>query len=140
MAAKRIVAGVDGSPASIKALQWAIGQAEATGASVTAVYAWEVPSSWGTVVSVMPGEHLVEMAEEKLAEAISEATVGGTDVAIEPKVAQGHPARILLEESKDAELLVMGNRGHGGFVGALLGSVTQHCIHHATCPVLVTRD
>lgn len=47
--------------------------------------------------------------------------------------------RALLDASAGAELLVVGNRGHGGFVGALLGSVSQHCLHQATCPVVVVR-
>jgi nucleotide-binding universal stress UspA family protein len=53
---------------------------------------------------------------------------------------QGHPAQVLLDASARAELLVIGSRGHGGFVEALLGSVGQHCVHHATCPVVVIRD
>jgi nucleotide-binding universal stress UspA family protein len=55
-------------------------------------------------------------------------------------VVQGHPAQVLLDASAGAELLVIGSRGHGGFVGAMLGSVGQHCVHHATCPVVIIRD
>jgi nucleotide-binding universal stress UspA family protein len=55
-------------------------------------------------------------------------------------VMEGHPAGVLLGASVGAELLVAGNRGHGGFVEALLGSVSQHCVQHATCPVVVIRD
>ncbi|MEU3985934.1 universal stress protein [Streptomyces sp. NPDC026672] len=56
-----------------------------------------------------------------------------------PQVVEGHPAAALTEAAKDAELLVVGSRGHGAFTGMLLGSVSHHCVHHATCPVLVVR-
>jgi nucleotide-binding universal stress UspA family protein len=55
-------------------------------------------------------------------------------------VRQGNAAQVLLDDAKGAELLVVGSRGHGGFTEALLGSVGQHCVHHATCPVVVIRD
>lgn len=135
----RIVVGVDGSPSSIRALEWALDQAELTGATVRAIYAWEPPGNWGAKVPVYPGSDMVEEAEAKLAQSIEEATTGRTAVEVSQQVAKGHPAKILIEAAKDADLLVMGNRGHGGFAGALLGSVTQHCIHHAACPVTVVR-
>ncbi len=61
-------------------------------------------------------------------------------VEIGHKVVEGSPAQVLLDDSADAELLVVGGRGHGSFVDALLGSVGQHCVHHAKCPVAVIRD
>jgi nucleotide-binding universal stress UspA family protein len=60
--------------------------------------------------------------------------------AYAPQVTEGHPARILLDASGGADLLVAGSRGHGGFAEALLGSVSQHCVQHASCPVVVIRD
>ncbi|MCH7232863.1 universal stress protein [Glycomyces sp. L485] len=138
----RIVVGVDGSPSSIRALEWALDQAELTGASVQAVYAWELPSTWGAKVPVYPGSEIAEeteVAEAKLAQAIGEATTGRKQVEVSQRVARGHPAEVLIEAAKAADLMVMGNRGHGGFTGALLGSVTQHCVHHAVCPVVVVR-
>ena len=54
-------------------------------------------------------------------------------------VIQGNAAQVLLDVARDADLLVVGSRGHGGFTGALLGSVSQHCVHHAPCPVVVVR-
>ena len=61
-------------------------------------------------------------------------------MTITQKVVEGNAARVLLDASAGADLLVVGSRGHGGFVEALLGSVGQHCVHHATCPVVVIRD
>ena len=133
----RIVVGVDGSPSSIKALQWALGQAEATGATIEAVHSWDVPVNYGAVAVMMPSEEFVRGARAALDEAIEEATGGESVVPIERLVVEGHAAGVLLERSEGAELVVMGTRGHGGFVGALLGSVTQHVIHHASCPVVV---
>lgn len=59
---------------------------------------------------------------------------------MEPRVVHGHPAWVLLAAAEHADLLVVGNRGHGGFTEALLGSVGQYCVHRAKCPVVVVRD
>lgn len=75
-----------------------------------------------------------------LEEAIAGAGALPPGVKIQPTVRQGNAAQVLLEDAKGAELLVVGSRGHGGFTEALLGSVGQHCVHHATCPVVVIRD
>ena len=135
----RIVVGVDGSPSSIEALRWALHQAEATGARVLAVQAWEVPYMYGVGAVVLPGDQFATAAEGQLQEAIEKARASGPDVPIDSLTVSGHPARVLIEHSKDAALLVVGSRGHGGFVGMLIGSVSQYCIQHATCPVVVTR-
>lgn len=60
-------------------------------------------------------------------------------MAVRTQVAEGNPARVLLSAAAGADLLVVGSRGHGGFTEALLGSVGQHCAHHARCPVVVIR-
>jgi nucleotide-binding universal stress UspA family protein len=73
-------------------------------------------------------------------EAMAELPESGRQVEIRPKVAEGNAAQVLLDASDGADLLVVGSRGHGGFAEALLGSVSQHCVHHATCPVVVIRD
>jgi nucleotide-binding universal stress UspA family protein len=54
-------------------------------------------------------------------------------------VEEGHPAQVLVEAARGADLLIVGSRGHGEFAAALMGSVSQHCVHHAPCPVLVIR-
>jgi nucleotide-binding universal stress UspA family protein len=55
-------------------------------------------------------------------------------------VVNGHPAQALIDAANGADLLVVGSRGHGTFAEALLGSVSQHCVHHAPCPVLIVRS
>jgi nucleotide-binding universal stress UspA family protein len=140
----RIVAGVDGSPSSASALRWAIGQAGLTGASVDAVIAWHYPAAaasggYGMAAgSAGPGD-FQEIAEKVVADAISAAPGSAGHVRVRARVAEGNAARVLLDAADGAELLVVGSRGHGGFTEALLGSVSQHCVQHASCPVVVIR-
>ena len=139
----RIVVGVDGSQAANAALRWALRQAELTGDSVEAVNVWQFPivgASFGwSGVAVTEGMDLRALAEKTLTHAIDEATTHGPAITIEPRVIEGYPASVLVEESADADLLVVGSRGHGTFAEALLGSVSQHCSHHARCPVVIVR-
>ena len=139
----RIVAGVDGSPSSISALRWAIGQAELTGATVDAMIAWRYPVSAGGYGWAPTGMGTAfdfkEDAEKILANAIGAACDPGSGVPVRARVVEGNAAQVLLEASDGADLLVVGSRGHGGFAEALLGSVSQHCVHHAHCPVVVIR-
>lgn len=143
-AAGRIVVGVDGSPSSRKALRWALRQGELTGSCVEAVMAWHYPAMAGgygwAPVSAMDATDFQEVAAKELAKVLSEETDPASDVRITTSVVEGMPAQVLLDVAKGADLLVIGSRGHGGFAGALLGSVSQHCVHHARCPVLIIRD
>lgn len=136
----RIVVGVDGSVPSKAALAWAVRQARLTGASVEAVIAWETPASYGYPMPAAPAVSYEELAADVARTAIAGLSGRGDAVNITPKVIEGNAAQVLLDVSKGADLLVVGSRGHGGFVEALLGSVGQHCVHHATCPVVVIRD
>jgi nucleotide-binding universal stress UspA family protein len=136
----RIVVGVDGSEPSRAALAWAVRQARLTGATVDAVIAWEFPVNYGYPVPVAPGVDFGELAREVVSLAVADVSGMDEQVTITPKVVEGNAARVLLDASAGADLLVVGSRGHGGFVEALLGSVGQHCVHHATCPVVVIRD
>lgn len=139
---RRIVVGVDGSPSSRRALGWATKQARLVGATVVAVTAWEDPAMYGFAYGCAPvafeGDNLAITAAKVLAESVTEVA-GEQDQALEvrPRVMQGHPAQVLLEAARGAQLLVVGNRGHGPVVGMLLGSVSQHCVQHAPCPVVV---
>jgi nucleotide-binding universal stress UspA family protein len=136
---RRIVVGVDGSASSKAALAWAAQQAHLTGAVVEAVTAWEFPAAYGYPVPVLDTD-LEELATKTVEEAIAEVMAGANAVPIRYKVVEGNAARALIGESDGADLLVVGSRGHGGFVEALLGSTGQHAVHHATCPVVVIRD
>ncbi len=137
----RIVAGVDGSGPSKAALAWAIRQGRLTGATVEAVIAWEFPVNYGTPAPLMPPRtDFEEVASEVVTLAIADVSSPDERVTIRRKVVEGNAAQVLLDASAGADLLVVGSRGHGGFVEALLGSVGQHCVHHATCPVVVIRN
>jgi nucleotide-binding universal stress UspA family protein len=74
-----------------------------------------------------------------LREAVEQVRSDHPTVTVETAVIQGPPARVLVDLSADADLLVIGSRGRGGFSGLLLGSVSQQCVHHAHCPVTVVR-
>lgn len=134
----RIVVGVDGSDPAKAALRWAIDQADLTDARVDAVIAWEYPLfSVGRVL--LPPEDPESIAGRVLAEAVDEALGPGREVEVRQRVIGGHPAQILIHVAQGALLLVVGSRGFGTFAAALLGSVAQHCVQHAPCPVVVVR-
>ncbi|MBO3731546.1 universal stress protein [Glycomyces niveus] len=137
-----VIVGVDGSPSSRRALRWAVEQAGATGKRVVAVQAWQVPAAFGTGAMVMPGVDWGEEARTALESTIASAVGKDSRARIEQRVVEGHPASALLAQIEDAsaDLLVVGSRGHGGFVGTLLGSVSLHVVAHARCPVVVVHD
>lgn len=134
----RIVVGVDGSQQSRRALVWAARVAQATGAAIDAVIAWHYPVSYGW--SYTAGEWNPENDARKcLEEAIDAVFVDGRPPRLNVEVREGLPAKVLLDASRHATLLVVGSRGHGGFAGLLLGSVSASCAEHAACPVLVVH-
>lgn len=137
-----IVVGVDGSEHSKHALRWALEEARLRSASLRAVHAWLMPPyngyGFGVTPMIEPGV-LSEAAGELLDKAVDEVVGKATDVQVERKVVEGLAAQTLVEESEGADLLVVGSRGHGGFAGLLLGSVSQQCAHHAPCPVVIVR-
>jgi nucleotide-binding universal stress UspA family protein len=139
----RIVVGVDGSKSSKQALAWAIQQAELTGATVEAVIAWRYPiafagAPYAPIGSLMDTD-FAGTAERVLSAAVSETTDPSGPVKVSSTVREGNAPQILIEAADGADLLVVGSRGHGGFTEALLGSVSQHCVHHARCPVVIIR-
>ncbi|HUB42563.1 MAG TPA: universal stress protein [Streptosporangiaceae bacterium] len=135
----RIVVGVDGSAPSKAALTWAISQAKLTGAVVEAVIAWETPAFVGHP-NLMPDTDWEGLATRVLSDAVADVAGTAQPAGVKNKIMKGNAAQVLVEESAGADLLVVGNRGFGGFAEALLGSTGQHCVHHATCPVVVIRD
>jgi nucleotide-binding universal stress UspA family protein len=136
---RRIVVGVDGSPSSMAALRWAILHAELTGCEVEAVTAWRLPSRYGFAAVTDRATDFDGDARKILADALNEVSSVEPDVIIRSSVVEGHPAEVLMRAARGADMLVVGSRGHGGFAGALLGSVSQYCVHHAACPVLILR-
>ncbi|MEV5753977.1 universal stress protein [Actinoallomurus sp. NPDC052308] len=135
----RIVVGVDGSEPSRAALRWALRQARLTGAAVDAVIGWEVPTSFGWDMAVVGADDIKAAAAKTLEATIEQEAGQRPEVPVDARVMEGNAARVLLDAAEGADLIVVGNRGHGGFTGALLGSVSQHCVHHAKCPVVVIR-
>jgi nucleotide-binding universal stress UspA family protein len=137
---KEIVVGVDGSPSSKLALRWAVRQAQLTGSPIKAVTAWEYPTTafgWG--LSLPADYDPAAEARRALDAAIEEALGTSPPVEIRRQVVEGQPALALVEASEHASLVVVGSRGHGAFVGMLIGSVSEHCVTNAQCPVVVIR-
>ncbi|MGA0010820.1 MAG: universal stress protein [Candidatus Nanopelagicales bacterium] len=140
-AASTIVVGIDGSPLSLAALDFAFEMADRRGWSVRAVHAWEVPAY--DVIAAPSGPPPFDVEEFEAAEqrAFAESLAGQRErhptVTVEEVVTKGQSARAILEASKDAALIALGTRGRGEFLGALLGSVSQGVLHRAKVPVAV---
>ena len=124
---KTILVGIDGSQASRSALRWAADQAERNQCEIVALNAW-------TRTLILGGA-----ATSVLLQSIVEELGENPPVTVQPVVKEGNPARILIDMSADADLLVVGTRGHGGCAGLLLGSVSQHVAAYARCTVVVVR-
>ena len=140
MTDKRIVVGVDGSPSSIDALRWAARVGGALGIEIAAVTAWDYPLILSTTGTAGLDWRPDTDAEKALDAAVTSAYGATRPEGLVTLLRRGHPARVLLDASDNAEMLVVGSRGHGGFVGLLLGSVSAHCAELATCPVVVLHD
>jgi nucleotide-binding universal stress UspA family protein len=137
----KIVVGVDGSPPSVAALRWAVRRAALTGGTVDAVIAWESPivaGSFGWITAPFDDVDYAGLAAKALSAAVAEVSPPPS-VTVHETVTAGNAAQVLLDAAKDADLLVVGNRGHGRFADALVGSVSVRCLHHATCPVVIVR-
>jgi nucleotide-binding universal stress UspA family protein len=136
--ASRILVGVDGSVSSIGALRGAAKIAGALGAPIEAITTWEFPILIG---EYYPADWSPEEDAKNIRDsAIAEAFPRGCPVVLTRTSVQGSAARVLIEQSTDAYMLVLGSRGHGGFAGLLLGSVSAACAAHAHCPVLIMHD
>ena len=136
---RRIVVGVDGSEQSKLALRWAAYLAEPCGATIEAVMAWEYPMSYGFSSGTVVNWDMEADYDKGLSSAIDEAFGAERPFGLRMTVREGNAARVLLDAAEGATMLVVGSRGHGGFTGVLLGSVSSYCTDHATCPVVVIR-
>jgi nucleotide-binding universal stress UspA family protein len=130
-----VVVGYDGSPSAGSALDRSISMARALGVPLRIISTWQYPTSYG-------GYPLSGWTPEEDARVVIDAAVAvrfGSDIPtwLSSETVEGGAARALIRESRDAQMLVVGSRGHGGFLGLLLGSVSSACAEHASCPVLV---
>lgn len=145
-----VVVGVDGSLGATEALRWALAEARLRKAPLRIVHAWTLgylgvtgssggirrygPESLGVDVTIL------RRTAQAVLEHASDPIVGEVrDVEIERQVVEGGAAEALVDSVSSADLLVVGSRGHGRLAGALLGSVSQQCVHHAPCPVVVVH-
>jgi nucleotide-binding universal stress UspA family protein len=150
-ASPAVVVGVDGSAGSNEALRWALAEARLRKARLRALHSWIylhplVPLLVGypyTRDSIEPAAADAAADARQAAEAILEKAMVELgevdDVEVERVIAQGSAARALIDSATEHDLLVVGSRGHGGFAGLLLGSVSQQCAQHARCPVVIVR-
>ena len=135
-----VVVGVDGSDASMDALRFAADEARLRGIPIRVVCGWSPPVTGKWPAGVMLDPEPFERAARETIDAMMTAVgseFGGIEV--ESVVAVGGGANAVLEQCSDAELVVVGSRGRGGFKGLLLGSVSQQVVLHAPCPVVVVR-
>jgi nucleotide-binding universal stress UspA family protein len=140
-----IVAAVDGSEHGDRALTWAYRQAHVVGASLRVVHTWEPPyipvdSLAGTVRSLAPDEDELRAAAQSVLDSCVARVIGpDPQVPVDTELRVGYPSEQLTQAAANAQLLVVGTRGLGGFSSLLLGSVAHQCLSHAKCPVAVVR-
>lgn len=136
----RIVVGIDGSEGSLHALCWAGREARLRGATLEVVVAWTYPTPV-LLVPVAPDppqvKELRKHAHDLLERGLEKARDDVAGVRIERRVVEGDTAQVLIDQAKDADLLVVGSRGLGGFRGLLLGSVSHQCVLHGKTAVVV---
>jgi nucleotide-binding universal stress UspA family protein len=139
---KTVLVGFDGSPSSHKALTWAAAEAAGHGADLVVLNVWEhtlLPPAGSVSVSERYVPDPSQRTADDLIEDIKKVLGDDPPLVVHPRVKQGNPSKVLIEESAGADLLVVGTRGHGGFTGLVLGSVSQHVAAYADCPVTVVR-
>jgi nucleotide-binding universal stress UspA family protein len=149
-----VVVGVDGSAGAKEALRWALAEGRLRNAPVRAVHAWTFgyiggsiegdpylgdPLGWYTTSLGLDLSDLHRAAEDLLERVLADVGQDAEGVEIERQVVQGAAAEVLVAAATPGDLLVVGSRGHGDFAGLLLGSVSQKCVHHASCPVVVVH-
>lgn len=150
-----IAVGVDGSAGSRAALLWAADEARLRRTRLKAIHAWTLryPAAAGTDfvyghpyvggsldAVVGPGrDNLYGAVDELLERLVADAVGACDDLQVERCAVEGAAARVLVQAVTNNDLLVVGSRGHGGFAGLLLGSVSQQCAHHAPCPVVIVH-
>jgi nucleotide-binding universal stress UspA family protein len=142
----RIVVGVDGSDGARRALEWAVAEARLRGRRLLAIHTWHIPPLVTGAGPFDPPSTLdadtLERVESGARELLERelAAIDSSGVDVDKLVEPRNPADALLDAAREADLLVVGTRGHGGFAGLLLGSVSQQVSHHAPCPVVIVPN
>ena len=135
-----VLVGYDGSPAADAAVDWAAEQAVRADGRLDVVTAWEYPTSWGNTIPLPSGYDPAQDAQTVLDPVIEGIRADHPSLDVHAHVVEGNPGDVLVEASKHGALLVVASRGHRALAGVLLGSVSQHCVTHAACPVVVYRE
>jgi nucleotide-binding universal stress UspA family protein len=140
---RRIVVGVDGSPVSRQALVWAAEEAALRGCQLDVVYGWQVstePRPPGVGLGVAPPlEAYQRQAAEKIEQIVRETLGPEPQLRYAVHAVHRTPGRALVEQSQDADLLVLGTKGHGRLAAWLLGSIADEAMHRAPCSVVIVR-
>jgi nucleotide-binding universal stress UspA family protein len=137
-----VIVGVDGTPAGEAAIEFAFAEAARRRSDLVAVHAWSdllLEVAFAGAADALEISRVAEQARELLAERLAGRPADYPDVRVTREVVHSHPTRALLRHAAGAQLVVVGSRGRGGFTGLLLGSTSQHLLHHAQCPVAVVR-
>ena len=141
-----VVVGVDGSAGARSGLRWAAAEARLRKTRLRVIHAWRFSypgaAGYGYLGETLPDGGLSKLhraSEDMVEQAIANLATEAEGIAIEREVVEGTAADVLLGAVTENDLLVVGSRGHGGFVGLLLGSVSQQCAHHARCPVVIVH-
>jgi nucleotide-binding universal stress UspA family protein len=132
-----IVVGIDGSESSVQAFGWAFARARLDDTPIEAVTAWQYPIIYGWALPSTEDYDYRHIAQTMLSGVIADVAGSDPTVAINDRVVEGHAIRVLLDAAREGQLLVLGRGGDES--RRTLGSVSQHCIHHAPCPVVVVR-
>jgi nucleotide-binding universal stress UspA family protein len=142
----RVVVGVDGSDESREALRYGLEDAARRGADLEVVWAFHLPEYWAVPYGLTAPPSVEEITRnlENRARQLVDEVVSTRDgdlakVAVDVVAVPGTPAKMVVEQARGADLLVLGHRGRGAFTSAMLGSVGLHCVLHAPCPVTIVR-
>ena len=143
---KKILVGVDGSEKSVAALKWASELASKIGAELDVMTTWQTPFPTAELIAIGLNLDMSEINDrpQAIAELLIDKVIQQVFGKVNPEgvnkiVTEGYPGLMLVEKSNEVDLLVLGNRGHSPAVETLLGSVSQHCLSHAKCPVVIVK-
>jgi nucleotide-binding universal stress UspA family protein len=138
-ASKMIIVGVDGSEGSRQALNWAISEAKLRECAIEIVHAWNFNPPMDPIGGfiLIPDKDLQESAQLVVNNMLNSVSETASSIAISTLVKRGSASQILMDRASTAELLVVGRRGRGGFIGLLIGSTAAQVSHHAQCPVVI---